>query len=305
MGEVLEVRGARHRYRDVVALDGVELTAGAGRCVALLGPNGAGKTTLVGLVTGLLATQAGSVRVCGQDPRRAAARRALGVVHQSAGFPRTLSAGELVGGAAVRAGRRVGAGAAALAEVGMTELAGRRAGALSGGQQRRLQLAMALVGEPELLVLDEPTTGLDVAARRAFWAAVTARRDAGAAVLLTTHHVEEAAAVADVVVVLRAGRVVAQDSPAALVDRLPDRTVSARTVLDLPALRAVPGVLSAERDGDRAVVVTAAPERVLRRWLDADPDLRDLRVEGAGLEEALVSLVGAVRPARDLAAVAP
>jgi len=292
MGEVLAVGGAHHHYRDVVALDGVDLSVGAGRCVALLGPNGAGKTTLVGLVTGLLAAQVGSVRVCGRDPRRAATRRRLGVVQQVGGFPRTLTAAELVRGAAVRAGRPAAAAAPAMAEAGISELAGRRAGALSGGQQRRLQLAMALVGEPALLVLDEPTTGLDVEARRAFWHAVAARRDAGTGVLLTTHHVEEAAAVADAVVVLRAGRVVAQDSPAALVDRLPDRTVSARTGVDLDALRAVPGVLSAHRDGERVVVATAATERVLRRWLDADPDLRDLRVEGAGLEEALVALTG-------------
>lgn len=303
MEQVLEVVGVHHRYRDAVALDGVDLQVGAGSCAALLGPNGAGKTTLVALVTGLLAAQGGSVRVQGHDPRRAATRRALGVVQQSAGFPRTLTAGELVRGAAVRAGRRAGEAAAVLDEVGLHELARRRAGALSGGQQRRLQLAMALVGEPALLVLDEPTTGLDVEARRAFWAAVAVRRDAGAAVLLTTHHVEEASAVADEVVVLSAGRVVAHGSPAALVDRLPDRTVSARTGLDVQALRAAPGVLSAERDGDRVVVATAAPERLLRHWLDADPHLRDLRVEGAGLEEALVALTAA-GAARDLAAVA-
>jgi ABC-2 type transport system ATP-binding protein len=289
-GRVLEIDGVRHRYGALTALDGVAVEVRAGQCVALLGPNGAGKTTLVGLATGLRAGQQGRVRVCGGDPRSAATRRRLGVVQQTMGFPTTLTVSELVRGAAVRAGRPAAAAGPALAEVGITDLARRRAGKLSGGQRQRVALAMALVGEPELLLLDEPTSALDVAGRRAFWEVLDRRRRAGVAVLLTTHILDEAVATADRVVVLHRGRVVAQDSPAGLTARLADRTLTARSGLDVDALRGLPGVLSAERDGDRVRVTSAEPERVLRAWLPLDAALTDLRVEGAGLEQALLAL---------------
>lgn len=292
MDEVLRVAGIRHRYGTVEALTGVELDVTPGECVALLGPNGAGKTTLIGLATGLLAVQHGEVRVCGLDPRRATTRRHLGVVQQSMGLPRTLTVAELVRGAAVRAGRPGAAAGPVLTEVGIADLARRRSGRLSGGQRQRVALAMALVGDPDLLLLDEPTAGLDVAARRAFWQTIAARRDGGVGIVLTTHIVEEAAAVADRVVVLHRGAVVAAGTPAGLSALLPDRTVSARTGLDEVALRALRGVLSVHRDGDRVRVTTTTPESVLRTWLVDDPALADLRVEGAGLEQALFALTG-------------
>ena len=302
MDGVLRIAGVHHRYGLVQALAGVELDVTPGECVALLGPNGAGKTTLIGLATGLLAVQQGEVRVCGGDPRRAATRRHLGVVQQDMGFPRTSKVRELVRGAAVRAGRPAAAAGAALAEVGVSELAERRAGKLSGGQQQRVALAMALVGDPDLLLLDEPTTGLDVLARRSFWRAIVDRRDAGVGILLTTHVVEEAAAVADRVVIVHDGRVVAVDTPAALSALLPDRTISARTALDDGALRAFDGVRSVRRDGDRVRVATESPESVLREWLAADRSLTDLRVEGAGLEQALFALTGEDIPVMEVTA---
>jgi ABC-2 type transport system ATP-binding protein len=291
----LLVSGIEHVYGAVPALGGsdrggVDLEVAPGECVALLGPNGAGKTTLIGLATGLLAVQAGRVTVGGGDPRRAATRRRLGVVQQQMGFPRTLTVAELVRGAAVRAGRPATTARRALAEVGITALADRRSAALSGGQQQRVALAMALVGEPELLLLDEPTVGLDVTARREFWQTVVARRDAGAGVLLTTHVVEEAAAVADRVVVLHAGTVVAAGTPSDLTALLPDRTVSARTTLPAGAVADLPAALSVALDGHRLRVSSTAPEELLRGWLAADPFLADLRVEGASLEQALVAL---------------
>ena len=200
MTDVVTIRGLDHRYGTTHALRGVDLTVAAGECVALLGPNGAGKTTLVGALTGMLAPTAGTVRIDGADPRQPATRRRLGVVHQHAGFPRTLKVRELVAGWAVRAGRPASDADAVLAEVGLLDLTKRRVTELSGGQQQRLQLAMALVVDPTLLVLDEPTVGLDIDARRRFWATLAARRDRGTAVLLTTHQIEEAAAVADRVV---------------------------------------------------------------------------------------------------------
>jgi ABC-2 type transport system ATP-binding protein len=290
METVLDVRDVRHRYGATVALDGVDLEVGAGECVALLGPNGAGKTTLVNLAVGLLHRQAGTIRVAGGDPRNAATRRRLGVVQQALGYPTTLKVGELVAGAAVRGGGRRSAAGPVLAELHLTELAGRRAAKLSGGQRQRLQLAMALVNDPALLVLDEPTAGLDVNARAALWRVLAQRRARGTGVLVTTHLIEETSTVADRVVVLDHGRVLAADRPDALVARLPDRTVIARTSLDRDELAGLPGAVSVELAGDHAHIATRAPEELLRVLLAADPDLSDLRVEGARLEDAVAGL---------------
>ncbi|HEY6635847.1 MAG TPA: ABC transporter ATP-binding protein, partial [Acidimicrobiia bacterium] len=208
MEHVLEVRNLVHRYGDYTALAGVDLTVASGECVALLGPNGAGKTTLVRNVIGLIEGDADLIEVAGGNPRRAETRRRLGVVQQAVGFPRSLTVAEIVGGAAARRGCPPEAAGQAIAEMGLTGLENRRAAKLSGGQQQRLQLAMGLVADPVLLVMDEPTEGLDVDARRRFWNTIRRRIDGGAGVLITTHLVDEAAAVADRVVVLDRGRVV-------------------------------------------------------------------------------------------------
>jgi ABC-2 type transport system ATP-binding protein len=289
--EVVTIRGLDHRYGETHALRGVDLSVAAGECVALLGPNGAGKTTLVGALTGMLTPSAGTARIDGADPRRPATRRRLGVVHQHAGFPRTLTVRELVAGWAVRAGRRGSDADAILAEVGLLDLTKRRVTDLSGGQQQRLQLAMALVVDPTLLVLDEPTVGLDIDARRRFWATLAARRDRGTAVLLTTHQIEDAAAVADRVVVLHEGTVIASGSPADLTAQLPDRTVTARTALRGSELRALPAVLEVTVADGRMRATSARPEATVRALLAADPTLEELRVEGATLEQAIVAMI--------------
>jgi ABC-2 type transport system ATP-binding protein len=290
VNNVVTIRGLDHRYGATHALRGVDLTVAAGECVALLGPNGAGKTTLVGALTGMLAPSAGIARIDGADPRRPATRRRLGVVHQQAGFPRTLKVRELVSGWAVRAGRPASDADAVLTEVGLHDLTKRRVTALSGGQQQRLQLAMALVVDPTLLVLDEPTVGLDIDARRRFWATLAARRDRGTAVLLTTHQIEEAAAVADRVVVLHEGTVIASGHPADLTAQLPDRTVTARTALRDSELRALPDVLDVTVANGRMRAASARAEATVQALLAADPTLSDLRVEGATLEQAIVAM---------------
>ncbi|GGN26383.1 ABC transporter ATP-binding protein [Streptomyces fuscichromogenes] len=289
---VLAAEGLRYRYGETVALDGVDLRVDPGECVALLGPNGAGKSTLVAIAVGLLTPQHGTVRILGGDPRRAATRRQLGVAQQTLGFPNTLTVRELVTGAAVRGGLRAAAAGPILAELGLTELAPRRVSKLSGGQKQRVQLAMALVTEPTLLVLDEPTVGLDTAARRHFWQILARRRAQGAAVLVTTHLIEESAAVADRVVVLDRGRILADAPPQELVDRLPDRTVTARTGIASAELERLPGVLSVRREHDLTRIQTRSPEDLLRVLLARDPGLSELRVQDAGLEEAVVALTG-------------
>ncbi|MFE5581718.1 ABC transporter ATP-binding protein [Kitasatospora sp. NPDC056531] len=294
---VMTAEGLRYRYGETLALDGVDLRVDPGECVALLGPNGAGKSTLVTIVVGLLAPQHGTVRILGGDPRRAATRRRLGVAQQTLGFPNTLTVNELVTGAAIRGGLRASAARPVLAELGLTELAGRRVSKLSGGQKQRVQLAMALVTEPTLLVLDEPTVGLDTSARRHFWQILARRREQGAAVLVTTHLIEESAAVADRVVVIDRGRILADAPPDELVSRLPDRTVTVRTGLDHDELRRLPGVLSVTPEHDLVRIQTRSPEELLRVLLDRDPGLSELRVQDAGLEEAVLALTNGTEAA--------
>jgi ABC-2 type transport system ATP-binding protein len=290
MEYVLDVRGLVHRYDDQTALAGVDLTVKAGECVALLGPNGAGKTTLVRNVIGLIEGEADSVEVAGGNPRRAETRRRLGVVQQAVGFPRSLTVGEIVGGAATRRGCPPEAASQALAEMGLAGLEKRRAAKLSGGQQQRLQLAMGLVADPILLVLDEPTEGLDVEARRRFWNTIRRRLDNGAGVLITTHLVEEAAAVADRVVVIDRGRIVAEGTPDELRRTLPDRRIEVRTKVPVSVIRALDAVEAVELRDGRTVIATTDSEQVVRTLLELDPEASDMTVATATLEEVLVSI---------------
>ena len=290
MEYVLEVRNLVHRYGDQTALGGVDLTVKVGECVALLGPNGAGKTTLVRNVIGLIEGNADLIEVAGGNPRSAETRRRLGVVQQAVGFPRSLTVGEIVGGAAARRGCPPEAASQAIAEMGLAGLEKRRADKLSGGQQQRLQLAMGLVADPVLLVMDEPTEGLDVEARRRFWKTVRRRLDDGAGVLITTHLVDEAAAVADRVVVVDRGRVVAEGTPDELRRTLPDRRIEVRTKVPVSVIRALDSVHSVELRDGRTVIATTDSEQVVRTLLNLDPEAKDMTVATASLEEVLIAM---------------
>lgn len=290
MEHVLKVRNLVHRYGDQTALAGVDLTVRSGESVALLGPNGAGKTTLVRNVIGLIQGDADLMEVAGGNPRRAETRRKLGVVQQAVGFPRSLTVGEIVGGAASRRGYSPEAASRAIAEMGLTGLEKKRAAKLSGGQQQRLQLAMGLVADPVLLVLDEPTEGLDVTARRRFWDTIRQRLHDGAGVLITTHLVDEAAAVADRVVVLDRGRVVAEGTPDELRRTLPDRRIEIRTTVPVSVIRALDSVESAELRDGRTVIAATNSEHVVKTLLDLDPEASDVTVATASLEEVLIAM---------------
>ncbi|WP_432514302.1 ABC transporter ATP-binding protein [Kineococcus sp. SYSU DK001] len=211
--DVIEMSGVAKTYGAVRAVDGLDLRVREGEVVALLGPNGAGKSTTFELLLDLVRPTTGTVRVLGGPP--SAARARVGAMLQSAGLPEQVIVRELV--------RLVGHAyphhlpvADVLDRTGLTTRATRTVTALSGGERQRLLLALALVGEPELLLLDEPTAAMDVLARRAFWAQARAATAAGATILFATHDLTEAAAVADRVVVLAAGRCVADGTPQAL-----------------------------------------------------------------------------------------
>jgi ABC-2 type transport system ATP-binding protein len=277
------------RYGNVAALDGIDLDVRAGELLALLGPNGAGKSTAIALLLGLIEADAGEAQLFGQSPHALAARRRVGVMLQRAGMPDTLKVRELL--AQTRSYYPDPLDAAECARIaGIADLLDRRYGKLSGGQQRRVQFALAISGKPELLFLDEPTTGLDVEARQALWSAIRTLIAEGCAVLLTTHYLEEAEALADRVAVLARGRLVAQGSVRQIRARVAQRRIRCVSALAPETIGAWPEVRSVFRDGDRIEIVTDSAEIVVRQLLFEDAALSDLEVQRAGLAEAFVEI---------------
>lgn len=290
---VIQLDGVTRRFGDVVALDDVTLGVGAGELVGLLGPNGAGKTTLLSLVSGLRRPDAGTVRLCDRDPRDPLARISLGATPQETGLPASLKVREVVDFVGGHYPDPMPRGEV-LERFGLEDLAARQTGGLSGGQKRRLAVALALVGRPRVVLLDEPTTGLDVEARHILWQALLDYHADGATVVLTSHYLEEVEALAERVVVIGAGKVLADDSLAAVLDLVAVR----RVVLSAPqteaaALAALPGVVGVRRDGDRWTLLAADADQVVRELVRADTPFSGLEVRGASLEEAFLALTAA------------
>lgn len=286
---VARLDGASRRYGAVQALGQVSLDVRRGEVLAVLGPNGAGKTTAISLLLGLLHADAGSAQVFGQLPASPVARRRIGAMLQTAGVSETLAVGELI--ALFRSyypRPRSVADTVALSGVG--DLLRRRYGRLSGGQQRRVQFALAICGNPEILFLDEPTTGLDIEARATMWKAIRTLVSEGCAVVLTTHYLEEAEALADRIIVLARGRIVAAGSVGQIRARVAQRRIRCVSRLPSEAISRWPEVRSVTRDGERIEIVTDAAETVVRQLLFEDTDLRDLEVQRAGLAEAFVEI---------------
>ncbi|MDZ4350394.1 MAG: ABC transporter ATP-binding protein [Xanthomonadaceae bacterium] len=284
------------RYGAICALDDFSLDVQSGQLLAVLGRNGAGKSTAIGLLSGRIAPDRGRARLIGRDPRDIAARRAVGLMLQDCDLPDTLRVAEHVRlfSSYYPNPRPV---AETLALAGLEALATRPYGALSGGQKRRVQFALAICGRPRLLFLDEPSVGLDVDARRALWRAVTDLRDAGCGIVLTTHYLEEADALADRVVLIEGGRTLVEDTPAGLKARAAGTRVRARTALSEGQLAQWSECLSVRSVDGCAELLTAAPEALLRRWLAADDTLADLQVSSLSLEEAVQTLTTAASTA--------
>lgn len=286
---VARLCGVAKHYGHLSALDGVDLVLQRGELLAVLGPNGAGKSTSIGLLLGLIRPDAGQVQLFGMDPQQIDARRRIGVMLQSAMLPPTLRVGELLRlVASYYPHPRPLQESAALAGIG--DLLKRPYGKLSGGQQRRVQFALALCGRPELIFLDEPTVGMDIDARRKLWSAMRALVAEGCSVVLTTHYLEEAEALAQRVIVMAKGRVLSEGSVDALRAQVPLARIRCITDLDAAQVSAWPQVTMAEREGTRLRISTSAPENVVRRLLDADVSLSELEVQRAGLAEAFTAL---------------
>lgn len=283
------LRGVSKSYGSVRALDGIELNLHQGELLALLGPNGAGKTTAIGLLLGLIRADAGEVSLFGLDPQDIRARRNIGVMLQDAALPPTLHVGELIRlTASYYSNPRSVAESADLA--GVSDLLKRPYGRLSGGQQRRVQFALALCGRPRLLFLDEPTVGLDIEARQKLWSAIRHLVAEGNSVVLTTHYLEEAEALATRVCVMARGRVISEGSVEALRARIALKRVWCATRLPLEELQAWPEVAEARVDGGRLCLSTEHPELLVRRLLAQDITLTGLEIRAAGLAEAFTEL---------------
>ena len=295
---VIEVRGLRKTYGELDAVAGIDLTVAAGEVFAFLGPNGAGKTTTVEILEGYRRPTAGKVSVLGIDPARAGRdwRARIGVVLQESEPEAELTVRECL---SLYAGyyprpRRV---AETLELVGLTDRASARCGRLSGGQRRRLDVALALIGDPELIFLDEPTTGFDPAARQSAWQVIAGLRDLGKTIFLTTHYMEEAEHLADRIAVLAAGRIVAEGTAATLGGRDTEASVITFTLPpdvpagDLPA--AVTAVVTSTAGGC-VEARTRSPLPLLgalAQWATARHlDLADLQVHRPGLEDVYLQL---------------
>jgi ABC-2 type transport system ATP-binding protein len=285
----LEIERLVKRYGDVTALRGVDLRVARGEVVALLGPNGAGKTTLISCLLGLRRPSEGSVRVLGDAPDAAATRARTGAMLQESGIPATLTIAETID---LFRGYYPAPRARAdlLAVAGLLDVAKRRVGRLSGGQRQRLYFALALAGDPDLIFLDEPTTGLDVESRRRFWETVAALAASGTTVLFATHLLEEADALATRIVVIDRGRIVRDGTPAEIKAMASGATIRLRSEIAADVVAAWPGVIRAGRNGARLEIVSARPEEVLRRVFASGVPVDEIAVEERALETAFLDL---------------
>jgi ABC-2 type transport system ATP-binding protein len=273
-------------YGNVLALDQLNLDVAEGELVGLLGPNGAGKSTLLSLLIGLRRPTAGRVELDGGDPRDPVYRRRLGVTPQETGLPSSLRVGEVVDFVRAHYSEPLGRDEL-LDRFGLLDLIRRQTGALSGGQKRRLAVALAFAGRPRIVFLDEPSTGLDVEARHSLWDGVRKFHAEGGTVVLTSHYLEEVEALARRVVVIGGGRVLADDTVDAVRGMVAIRRVSLTSAVPLPEL---PGVVGVEHDGPRTHLLTVDADRLVRDLVERDVPFCDLEVRPTTLEEAFLTL---------------
>jgi ABC-2 type transport system ATP-binding protein len=278
------------RFGAVTAVDGISLQIQPGEVVALLGPNGAGKTSTVDMLLGLSTPTEGTVQVYGRPPHEAVGLGLVSAVMQTGGLLKDFTVEETVRLTAVLFGKSASDAKVALERAGIAEIGKRLVGKCSGGQQQRLRFAMALIPDPELLILDEPTTGMDVGGRQEFWSAIREDAQAGRTVIFATHYLEEADAYADRVVFVRRGRIVADGTAAEVKALAAGRTVRATLPdADLPALWQLPGVDNVEVRGDSVIVTSRDTDTVARHLLTATA-ARDLEITAHNLEAAFLAL---------------
>jgi ABC-2 type transport system ATP-binding protein len=285
----VDLAGVHKSFGSVQAVRGVDLRIDTGEIVALLGPNGAGKTSTIDMILGLSRPTNGSVAVFGVPPRQAISRGLVSAVMQTGGLLKDFTVAETVRYTASLFAVSEPP-AAVLERAGISGIADRMVGKCSGGEQQRLRFAMALLSDPELLVLDEPTTGMDVEGRREFWAAIRQDAAKGRTVLFATHYLEEADAYADRIILLRHGQVVADGTASQIKALSAGRTVRATLAgADEATLRQIPGADSVELRGD-TVLIHAADSDAVARYLLSSTSARDLEITSRGIEDAFIAL---------------
>jgi ABC-2 type transport system ATP-binding protein len=295
-GTAICVHGLHKRYGQVRAVDEVSMVVSPGEVVAFLGPNGAGKSTTIDMILGLTKPDSGDVRVFGRTPAEAVAEGKIGAMLQSGALLDDATVGEMVGMVA-SLHRTPMPVPEALRRAGIADLAKRLSTKLSGGQKQRVRYAIALVSNPDLLVLDEPTAAMDVATRREFWESMKEFTDAGRTVLFATHYLEEAEEFADRVIFIKGGTIVANGTVAEVQALASGRTLHAV----IPGARAadvaeLPGVADVEVRHERVVIVSTRSDDTLRALLARYPQARDIEIAGVGLDEAFISLTSSPTP---------
>ena len=285
----VQLRGLHKSFGSVRAVNGVDLQLEEGEIAALLGPNGAGKTTTIDMILGLGKPDQGTVSVFGMPPVNAVARGLVSAVMQTGGLLKDLTVREtlILTATLFSDSRPIDE---VLGRAGIENIGGRLVGKCSGGEQQRLRFAMALLPDPALMVLDEPTAGMDVEGRRSFWSAIRQDAEQGRTVLFATHYLEEADAYADRIILLRHGQVVADGSSAEVKNLSTGRSVRATLQApDLAILERLPGVRSVDIRGDRVFIQTTESDAVAR-YLLTTAGGRDLEVVAHNLEDAFVAL---------------
>jgi ABC-2 type transport system ATP-binding protein len=292
---VVEFDQVSKGFGDVRAVDGLSLVLHPGETVALLGPNGAGKSTTLDLLLGLKYADSGTVRVLGTSPREAIVAGRVGAMLQSGGLMDEVTVAELVR-LACELHPRPYRPADVLARAGVTQIADRKVDKLSGGQAQRVRFALATAGDSDLIVLDEPTTGMDVTTRRAFWATMREQAEQGRTVLFATHYLEEADATADRVLVLHRGRLLADGTAAEIKAKAGARRISFDLVdgpVDESALRALPFLTALTVSGQTVRIQSADADATVHALYGLGLHPRNLEVAGLGLEQAFVTLTAA------------
>ncbi|MDO0936095.1 ABC transporter ATP-binding protein [Streptomyces sp. DG2A-72] len=282
-------------YGTVRAVDGLSLTLRPGETVALLGPNGAGKSTTLDLLLGLRQPDSGTVRVFGTGPREAIVAGRVGAMLQSGGLMDEVTVAELVRLACALHPKPYPANDV-LARAGIAQIADRKVNKLSGGQAQRVRFALATAGDSDLIVLDEPTTGMDVTTRQAFWATMREQADQGRTVLFATHYLEEADAIADRVLVLHRGRLLADGTAAEIKAKAGARRISfdlSDGTLDEAALRALPFLTRLDVSGHTVRIQSADADATVHALYGLGLHPRNLEVAGLGLEQAFVAITEA------------
>jgi ABC-2 type transport system ATP-binding protein len=290
----IELRGLVKSYRSgdtvVPAVRGIDASIAPRETVALLGPNGAGKSTTIDVILGLAHPDAGTVSVFGQEPSAVVEAGRVGAMLQTGSLLRDLTVRELVQMMAALFPRPLDVDEV-LELTGIAGIAGRLTQRLSGGQTQRVRFALALVPDPELLVLDEPTVGMDVEARRAFWTTMRDFAARGRTVLFATHYLEEADAHADRIVLMARGAIVADGPPTEIKAMVGSRTIRATLAyVSVEELERLPGVTRAELRGEAVTLVCSDSDRAVRALLERFPAARDLEIAGADLEQAFLQL---------------